>query len=77
MPITYIVKKDSETLETIAKQHKIAIDKLLKLNPGLTKESKLKVGATIKLDWIKYQLKQPKVVAIATDTYLTPKNPFP
>ena len=77
MSKTYIVQSSDETLETIAKAQKITIDKLLKLNPKLNKDGKLKIGETIKLDWIRYQLNHPKVIAIATDSYLTPTTPFP
>jgi len=73
----YTVKSNLETLATIAKDHKIAIDRLLKLNPKLKKDSGLKIGETIKLDWITYHLNFPKVIAIATDTYLKPMTFFP
>ena len=77
MSNTYTVKSNKETLATIAKDHKIAIDKLLRLNPKLKKDIELKIGERIKLDWITYQLNRPMVIAIATDTYLKPKIPFP
>lgn len=77
MSNTYIVKSNKEMLTTIAKDHKIAIEKLLRMNPKLKKDSELKIGETIKLNWITYHLKYPKVISIATDTYLRPKTPFP
>jgi hypothetical protein len=77
MPIKYIVKKNTETLASVAKQKNVTVDHLLKFNPNLSKDSKLKVGDSITIDWIRYQLKQPKVIAIAKDTYLKPKTAFP
>lgn len=74
---THVVAKNGETLTTISKAQNIDLGKLLALNPKLERESALKIGQVIRLEWTRFSLSSPKVIAIATDKYLTPTTPFP